>query len=123
MSILTKLENKIVINTTQGSDTFEDILSYISLRIDDWVGKNVIWDVNSLDFSKVKSQSIQPFILNGQLLSEKRKDLNTAIIVESDLGFGMMRMLQLLSEGQIRFKFGVFRSKSEAMKWLGESDA
>ena len=42
------------------------------------------------------------------------------ILVDSDVGFAMMRMLQILAEGKIQIEFCVFRDRSEAEAWLAE---
>ena len=51
-------------------------------------------------------------------MSEKRKGLKTAVVAQSDLGYGMMRMLSIMAEGKFQFQLETFRSLSEAITWL-----
>ena len=47
----------------------------------------------------------------------------TAIVAPGDVGFGLARMYQSLAEGRLPFRIGVFRSRPEAMAFLGRPDA
>ena len=62
-NIQTSIDNKIVVNTTSEDTSLEDILTYVSINIDSWTDKNIIWDLRnfnsdtsfsffSLDFSR-----------------------------------------------------------------------
>lgn len=44
-----------------------------------------------------------------------------AIVVSSDVSYGMFRMLGSLLEGQTREQFHVFRAMDDALAWLEES--
>lgn len=46
-----------------------------------------------------------------------------AEVVPRDLDFGMLRMLELRSEGRLVQKFRVFRTLAEACAWLGVEEA
>jgi len=46
-----------------------------------------------------------------------------AQVVPRDLDFGMLRMLELRSEGRLVQELGVFRTLAEACAWLGVEEA
>ena len=111
-------ESGIVINVAQKTDTLDNIVDYISQHIESWVNYNVIWDVTLLEWESINSQSIRSFVQNTILLSNKRLGHKTAILANSDVGFGMMRMLQMLAEEKNKIEFRVFRTKAQALSWI-----
>ncbi len=127
MAITSVFESNIVVNTIEGSDTLDDILDFVSDsgRIDSWETRQVLWDVTLFDFPSIDSASVRSFVSRGTSLAaqEQRSGLKTAILVNSDLGFGMMRMLQILAEEHFKFELRVFRDRDLAVKWLEESQA
>ncbi len=120
MSITSVIESGVVINAVEECDTFDDIFDYVAQHVDAWVNRQVLWDMTLFNFQSIDSQSIRSFIQKGASLSEKRLGLKTAFLVDSDLAFGMMRMLQILAEESLKIEFGIFRSKDEALRWISE---
>ena len=110
----------IVINVAQKTDTLDDIIDYVSQHIESWVDCNIIWDATLLDWESISSQSIRALAQNVILLSNKRLGSKTAIFVDSDVGFGMMRMLQMLADEKNKITFRVFKTKNQALSWLNE---
>ena len=120
MSITTIIDADVVINSVGDSEAFEDILEYLAQNLGTWGNRQVLWDVTSFNFQSVGPQSIRSLISDGISLSEKRSGLKTAILVDSDLGYGMMRMLQILAEERFKTSLGLFRSKDQALEWLSD---
>ncbi len=117
-NIKTSIDNQIVVNTASEDTSLEEILLYVSQNINSWVDKNTIWDLSHFNFQDVSTDSIRLFISKSQNMSEKRKGLKTAVVAQSDLGYGMMRMLSIMAEGKFQFQLETFRSLSEAITWL-----
>lgn len=46
------------------------------------------------------------------------RESKTAILVASDIDFGIGRMISMISDGQVSFKIEVFRSLEKALSWL-----
>ena len=50
--------------------------------------------------------------------SERRAAAKAAIVVSSDVAFGMGRMLEIVSDGKVEPRFRVFRDMDSALSWL-----
>ena len=77
-----------------------------------------IWDLTRLDFSKIDSNFETSLI---QILREnpRRENALTAIVVASDIGFGMSRMFQTLStQKDLPQRFSIFSNLIAAEEWL-----
>ncbi len=120
MTITSFSESNIVFNAVEEGDTLDDIFDFVSKYVDTWERRQVLWDMTLFDFPSLDSNSVRSLVNRGAPLSEKRSGLKTAILVNSMFGFGMMRMLELLSNGEFKFEFGVFRNKDAAIKWLND---
>lgn len=113
--------NGIVHNTALAGSILPDILEYIKVNIADWVGKNVIWNVDAINLADTTSQDIKWFIDCGEKISEIRMGQKTAIVAKNDFHFGMMRMLAMLAEGRFHITLSAFRNLESAMHWVEES--
>ena len=51
--------------------------------------------------------------------SEHRKEAKAAIVVSSDVAFGMGRMLEMTADGTADPSFMIFRDMASACEWLG----
>jgi len=118
MGITSSIEQDTIVNTADPEATLAEVFDYVSGNIASWADKQVFWDLRLFDFTSIDAQSIRSFLGPAAPLSETRRGLKTAILVDSDVGFGMMRMLQILSEGKIQIELGVFRDRTEAFAWL-----
>lgn len=80
----------------------------------DYVVKNRLWDFreSQVDFST--AELVKMAELNSQLGRSYHK---TAILVGSDLTFGLSRMYQVFREPE-HTAVSVFRDEGEAMRWL-----
>ena len=120
MSITSIYEAGVYIRSVEHGDTLDDIVDYVSCHIDEWSKSPALWDMTLFNFQAIDQDSIRFFISKGKSLTKKRSGLKTAFLVDSDLGFGMMRMLQLIADEKVYVKFSVFRSKDKALQWLAE---
>jgi len=59
-------------------------------------------------------------IIGSKSRTEKRKEIKVAIIANKDIDFGLGRMYAAYIEMEdIGVNISVFRTRSEALKWLG----
>ncbi len=110
----------IVQNEIERGESLEDVLSFIGDHIGDWRDRDVLWDMSLLDFPSTNAAAVRAFMSGGAKYSKQRSGLRSAAVVDPDLGFGMMRMLEILMDARGDFEFRVFRSKDDALQWLGE---
>jgi len=118
MPVKTTFEDNFVVNTVDDEETITSIDQYFSINFEKWKNKNVLWDLRQMDFKNIHASDIRRFVENKVDTVQVRKGLKTALLVESDLAFGMMRMLNLLAEEKVGIIFGVFKEHDEAVKWL-----
>ena len=107
-----------IVNEAEKGDTLEDVFLFVEKNIDSWAGKHELWDMSLLDFRGLTSKSTYSNMEKGAMLSKKRAGLKTALVVESALGYGMMRMLQTFTKNSLEFELNVFRNHTTAILWL-----
>ncbi len=120
MCITSIIELDVVINSVKESHTLQDIVDCVAKNVNEWTNTQVIWDMNAFNFTNVNQSDIRSLILQSMPFSKKRRGMKTGIFVSPDLGFGMMRMLQMLSDEQLETSIGVFRTKAQALEWANE---
>ncbi len=120
MSITSTYEADVVIVSVVDDNKFESILDYMSTRIDEWGNSQVLWDMTLYNFQSIDSVSVRNFISRSKSIAKKRAGIKNAILVDSDLGFGMMRMLQLIADDKLQVVLSVFRNKEKALQWLAD---
>ena len=118
MSIKVTLESTYAILTPDASETLDGILQFISDNIHLWNDKNTLWDVRALNFKDISPEKIRLFTDRIQPVTKIREGLKTAIVVNSDLSFGMTRMFQLQYNEKINIYTEIFKDKDEAVNWL-----
>jgi hypothetical protein len=81
----------------------------------------VLLDFRRVDLSQMTAaearQRVELFVRSGERIGR----CHTAVVVGRDIDFGMARMQQALSERQVPYEVGVFRSLEEARHWLREA--
>jgi len=120
MGIRTDIDGHVVTNTPEPGVTSEEIFLYAAAHIEDWEFKQVVWDLSHFDFMSVDARTLRLFVERAAKMSTKRKGRKTALVVQSEVGFGMMRMLQILAEDKVQVTFGVFRDLAGALRWVNE---
>jgi hypothetical protein len=75
-----------------------------------------LWDLREQDFTKIDTD-FEMRLINIRKKHSKRGNARLAFVVSDDLGFGMSRMYQNLSE-KLPQHIMVFRDYSEAEEWL-----
>lgn len=120
MVIKTKYGNGIIFNLPDAGCSLQEIRTYIKEHINDWIDQPVLWDLRAFDFSTIKCVDVSAFLDSSKQFSAKREGCRTAIVVGSELGFGIARMISSLADGQLEFQMAVFRSEPDAINWLKE---
>jgi hypothetical protein len=77
---------------------------------------STIWDLKRIDF-KAAPKGMEKTLVNVRKSYPERRGAKIAYVVDSTLGFGMIRMLEtLIGDGEAHQK--VFYNECEAEKWL-----
>ena len=121
MPVETKIDLKrnLTVKTVSGNPSFEESMTAFREFYEGPVTKYVLWDFNNAHFSSLTTDHIEAILDYIQQHAPKRAGGKTAILISKDLEYGMSRMAMALSEVKgIPFKMGVFRSMTEAERWL-----
>jgi hypothetical protein len=75
-----------------------------------------LWDLRELDFEKIDRELIER-VVDMRKAFAKRGPAKTALVVDHDLGFGMTRMYEILSD-EMSPNVMVFRDYEEGKVWV-----
>lgn len=79
---------------------------------------NTIWDISQLNFNQIDSQ-FESSLVKVLEQNPERASAMTAMVVASDVGYGMSRMFQsLCNQKGLPQRFSVFRNYADAEAWL-----
>ena len=113
-------------HVVSGEVSFSEIIKAIELFYKEKPTKNVMWDFRDADLKALLSLSynnLQDIAKFTKQHRELRKSGKTALVVSTDVGFGLGRMYGTFAEIQnLSHSVHVFRSMDEAMKWLEEDE-
>ena len=79
-----------------------------------------LWDLRELEFTAI-DRSLEVKLVSVSEQFPERSPAKIAFVVKSELGFGMIRMFELLAD-KLAFRTMVFKSYSEAEAWLLQGD-
>jgi len=81
---------------------------------------DVLFDLTGVDFSAARSDLFREYITVREHHPERR-NAKIALLVSSEVAFGLLRMYQILSEKQ-KQQIMVFHNREEAERWLQEGN-
>lgn len=108
-----------------GVVTDDDVVECIgSLRADPKLepGMSTLSDMRGVEVA-VSSKGIARMLQVMESTASRRGKAKAAIVVDSDLAFGMGRMVELRADGRLDPNFRIFRDMDEARRWLGGEQA
>lgn len=80
-----------------------------------------LWDMSGCAVKGVTIGGMRAFIEGAARQGKVRKSGRTAVIVNSQLQYGLARMAEVFGEfAHIPFAFRVFKDRKEAVDWLNE---
>lgn len=80
---------------------------------------NLLWDCTEADLSQLTRAQLQEVLTSSKQHSRLRQEGKTALVMPDDLGYGIGRMYETLSEvTEHPISLAVFRSMEEAWEWL-----
>jgi ribosome biogenesis protein Nip4 len=110
----------VTVNIAKGMMTAADILNWISDYYSGTVTQLILWDFTEANLSDISKEEFEEIAVAAKKRSYVRAGGKTAFVFSEDLGYGIGRMYQALSElEEIEYECMGFRKIEEAKKWLG----
>ena len=112
---------QLTIITFKGVATAAEITKTILAHNRDQVTKLILWDLSQATFDTLTIDTVDGFVTTAKEFTQMRKGGRTAVVVPTDLGFGLARMYDSLHEvDRSPVSHMTFREKESALKWLLE---
>ncbi len=115
---------RVICRDTFTVEGFAAALAAILAHVDFRSGMPCLWD--SRDTTNIGDLSGSDIRQIGVIMAanaSRRGSGKTAVVVSGDLGFGMARMYELVTEGDRANTFRVFRDMEQARTWLGVEES
>ena len=109
----------IIVFGLSDADDLSSALEHIINSGDYPPNTDAIWDVRNSDLSNANFQFVSDLVKIRSRF-KKRRDCRSALIVSSEVQYGLCRMFEMLSEGKISQQLRVFRDYKEGEQWLLE---
>jgi len=116
--IKTEERDGVLTNVVSADMTPDDVIAYVNEHVEEWQRREICWILDDFDFSSINSTTVQTFIARLARRDSPRAGLKIALVVGDDFGFGMLRMLEMMAEGQIAMDINVLRTFEEAARWI-----
>ena len=107
----------ITVSGISDPDELTAVLDTITNSDDYPPDTNAIWDIRKADIANANYQLICELVKIRSRF-KKRNNCRAALIVSSNVQYGLSRMFEILSDGKIKHQFKVFRNYDEGEKWL-----
>jgi len=121
MSYRIDLEAGLILLKGTGLLTDDEMVQCIAeLRRDPELepGMHTLSDMREIEVG-FTAEGVSRMLDTMKISSERRSAARAAIVVSSDVAFGMARMVEGRADGQLEPHFRVFRDIAEAREWLG----
>jgi hypothetical protein len=80
-----------------------------------------LWDLTECSMAGITMGGMRTFIEKATRFGKARKNGRTAVVVSTQLQYGLARMAETFTElASVPYEVQVFRSKEEAHAWLNE---
>jgi hypothetical protein len=120
--IRTRIDQDIQLTTrtVEGSVNLDDFLMDMDSAADQVPTRLILWDCRQADLSGMSNDDIHVLAESVQPNMVKRSDCKIAVVVSSDLDYGLSRVYEaLVHTDPANTSFMVFRNMQKAREWLG----
>ena len=105
--------------TLQGQVTLSEMLAALNSYGESGVTLNELYDVRNLAGERISTEDIEAVVNYFKAYGGARPESSkTAVLVAEALDYGLSRMIQLLTEGNVPFRINVFKTVEDAIAWL-----
>ena len=114
-------KHQLTIITVKGNLTSKEIIDTIYAHNRQKVTKNVLWDLSDVVALDIGKSDVDAFVNATRQFIQLREGGKTAIVANTDLGYGLSRMFESLqSAADSHVHHETFRTKDRALKWVME---
>ena len=103
---------------TLSDDEMVDCITALRADADLRPDMNALSDMRAIEVG-FTSEGIARMLQVLEASDDRRASGRAAVVVSSDVAFGMGRMMELSAEGHTEPRFRIFRDLGEARSWLG----
>ncbi|MCA9441716.1 MAG: STAS/SEC14 domain-containing protein [Candidatus Omnitrophica bacterium] len=103
-------------DVNKGKELIDKMLDHPDFR----KGMSTLWDIRGVDAASVTREHMREMRMFNLGREEKRGYGRMAILVDSDINFGLSRMYHVVGDLP-HIEMSVFRELNEAEQWLDES--
>lgn len=117
------IKKSIIVFTVKGSTTIDDYKKIIKDVLDNFPPKLHVWDFITADLSVLPNQDLEEIMRFTLSQPNTHVIEKIAIIVPTDLSYGLGRMFEVFGEIQEKpWDLEPFRSAEKAFQWIGVND-
>ncbi len=110
---------KLTIITVTGEVSAPEVSEAIQKHNTTRITENLLWDLSRATYAGITASNVEEFVVIANRFTGMRKGGKTAIVVPTDLGFGLSRIYGSLQEvSQQSVEHMAFRDKDSALRWL-----
>lgn len=104
------------------SAEFDAALTAITTSVEFPPDVDTVWNFSDADFSDTQAADLRRMLYIRMAHAERGRSL-VALVVSSNVAFGMSRMFQALSDDAMSEHLTVTRSAKEAQRWIRDARA
>jgi len=112
---------EVVANGKATAADFEQITQELISHEDFFCGINFLHDYRDIQAGHLTLEEVRSIAVMVGSQSEVLGNGRWAILVNSDLNFGMGRMWQILVSDKVDLEIGIYREESKARNWVRDS--
>jgi hypothetical protein len=113
------INHNLTIQKCSGNLTTKEVIDVVNSFYDGSPTRHALWDFSNASMNNIPAENIRRIFTLIKDLGFARQGGKTAVVVPTDLGFGLARMFQIMSDTEdFPFKIKVFRYYGEARQWL-----
>jgi hypothetical protein len=112
-------KHNMTIYKCSGVLTTQEMIDAINSLYNGQPTKYTLWDFSKASLKDIPAEGIRKIFELIKKMGTVRKGGKTAAVTPSDLGYGMARMFQIMSDtDDFPFKIEIFINYREASQWL-----
>lgn len=117
------LQKQLTIFTVTSKITGDEIINVVEEYYSGNLTTCLLWDLRAADMSSLSSNELKNILFLSKKYAHRRKNGKTAIVVSSDLSFGISRMYGSYSEiYEHPAAHRITKDYDDAIKWLLEKE-